>query len=80
MKAVRCLLGLVVFAAVCGFTPYGTNDLVNLTVPLTQVDPNDGSTLQYRIFVPAIPETATNGVPLVLFLHGSGECLSLIHI
>ena len=66
MKAVRCLLGLVVFAAVCGFTPYGTNDLVNLTVPLTQVDPNDGSTLQYRIFVPAIPATATMHRALII--------------
>ena len=74
MKVVRCLLGMVVFLAVCGFTPYGTNDLVNLTVPLVHVDTNDGSSLQYRIFVPAIPATATNGVPLVLFLHGSGEC------
>ena len=30
--------------------------------------------MNYRMFVPDIPESATNGVPLVLFLHGSGEC------
>ena len=57
----------------CGFTPYGTNDLLSLTVPARH-SARHGMALNYRIFVPDIPETATNGVPLVLFLHGSGEC------
>ena len=73
-RTVRLLFLASVVAGACGFAPYGTNDLVNLTVPLTYVDPDTGFGLPYRIFVPAIPETATNGVPLVLFLHGSGEC------
>ncbi len=55
------------------FTPYGTNDLVSLTLPAKYRSPRGGE-LNYRIFVPDIPPSATNGVPLVLFLHGSGEC------
>lgn len=62
-----------VVAATCGFRPYGTNELVSLTVPEVFSSPT-GAGFKYRIFVPDIPDTATNGVPLVLFLHGSGEC------
>lgn len=68
----KILLSVSLFLLACGFKPYGTNDLASLTVPATYSAP-DGGSLQYRIFVPDIPETATNGVPLVLFLHGSGE-------
>ena len=69
----RMLLAAAIFAAASGFKPYGTNDLASLTVPATHCTAR-GISLNYRIFVPDIPDTATNGVPLVLFLHGSGEC------
>ena len=72
-RLLRIIIALPVFALACGFAPYGTNDLVSLTVP-ERYDAGHGMALNYRIFVPAIPDAATNGVPLVLFLHGSGEC------
>ena len=68
----RILFLATLCAASCGFRPYGTNDLASLTVAETWR--GGGVPLAYRIFVPEIPESATNGVPLVLFLHGSGEC------
>lgn len=71
---VRIALAAIAFTALCGFKPYGTNDLVNLTLPQKYVAGADGRYVNYRIFVPDIPQTATNGVPLVLLLHGSGEC------
>ena len=64
----------VAFVALCGFRPYGTNDLVGLTVPQRHAAGSDGRCINYRIYVPEISQSATNGVPLVLFLHGSGEC------
>lgn len=70
----KIALPVVAIAALCGFRPYGTNDLVGLTVPQKYILGADGRYINYRIYVPDIPETATNGVPLVLFLHGSGEC------
>lgn len=77
VRTVRRIAIALAFAAsallASGFKPYGTNDLVNLTVPATYRNAR-GAELNYRLFVPDIPETATNGVPLVLFLHGSGEC------
>ena len=83
MKSAVTLFLICASAAVCGFSPYGTNELASLTVPATYLS-SSGASLNYRIFVPDIPETATNGVPLVMFLHGSGECgtnnmLQLIH-
>ena len=68
----RILFLAALCAAASGFRPYGTNDLASLTVAETWR--GGGVPLAYRIFVPEIPESATNGVPLVLFLHGSGEC------
>ena len=70
----KIIISAVCILAFCAFKPYGTNDLVNLTVPQTHVAGNDGRHINYRIFVPDIPSSATNGIPLVLFLHGSGEC------
>ena len=73
LRWLKVLTVLAVFVAASGFSPYGTNDLAALTVPATYTG-NSGAPLSYRLFVPAIPDTATNGVPLILFLHGSGEC------
>ena len=73
LDMIRCLFLISIFVATCGFKPYGTNDLASLMVPLTYSGAQ-GASINYRLFVPDIPETATNGVPLVLFLHGSGEC------
>jgi predicted peptidase len=70
-KVFICIMGLVAF---CGFKPYGTNDLASLTVPQKYIAGTDGRYINYRIYVPDIPKSATNGVPLVLYLHGSGEC------
>lgn len=61
-------------ALLCGFRPYGTNDLSSLTIAQKFTAGADGRYINYRIYVPAISQSATNGVPLVLFLHGSGEC------
>jgi predicted peptidase len=71
LAEVACVSAVVIFAG--GFRPYGTNELVSLTVPGVHESVGDAG-FKYRIFVPDIPESATNGVPLVLFLHGSGEC------
>ena len=75
---IRCLSRILVLAvssaALCGFRPYGTNDLASLTVSQKFTAGVDGRYVNYRIYVPDIPQSATNGVPLVLFLHGSGEC------
>ena len=73
LRGLKVLAVLAVFVAASGFRPYGTNDLATLTVPAAYTG-SGGAPLSYRLFVPAIPETATNGVPLILFLHGSGEC------
>lgn len=73
MKLHKALMFAAVAFAASGFRPYGTNDLVNLTVP-AKYRSERGGILNYRIFVPDIPQSATNGVPLILFLHGSGEC------
>lgn len=74
MMRLACIsLVLALASSAYGFRPYGTNDLASLTVPAAY-SPGRGTSLRYRIFVPDIPQTATNGVPLVLFLHGSGEC------
>lgn len=70
---VKVLAMAMVAATTCGFRPYGTNDLVSLTVP-AKFHTKRGGELNYRIFVPDIPQSATNGVPLILYLHGSGEC------
>lgn len=74
IRLFRTVFAAVVFAALCGFKPYGTNDLASLTVPQSYVAGADGRSVNYRIYVPDVPETATNGIPLVIFLHGSGEC------
>ena len=66
-----CAAALV---ALCGFKPYGFDELKSLTVPQKFVAGADGCSVNYRIYVPDIPDSATNGVPLVLLLHGSGEC------
>lgn len=71
---VQILLGIAAFAAFCGFKPYSMPEVTAFTVPQTYVAGTDGRSVNYRIYVPDIPDTATNGVPLVLFLHGSGEC------
>ena len=73
-RALYIAVSVAVFTLCSGFVPYGTNDLASLTVPAVYSAGDGTRPLQYRIFVPDIPETATNGVPLVLFLHGSGEC------
>lgn len=73
MSRVRVAAIAAIGLLTCGFKPYGTNDLVNLTTSGVYASA-DGFRINYRIFVPDIPESATNGVPLVLFLHGSGEC------
>ena len=73
LRGLKVLAVLAVFVAASGFRPYGTNDLATLTVPAAYTG-SGGAPLSYRLFVPAIPDTATNGVPLILFLHGSGEC------
>lgn len=73
-RLARFAIAISALAAVCGFKPYGTNDLVSLTVPQRYVAGADGRHINYRIFVPDIPASATNGIPLVLLLHGSGEC------
>ena len=73
-RTVQIILGIVAFSAFCGFKPYGMPETTALTVPQKYVAGTDGRYVNYRIYVPDIPDTATNGVPLVLFLHGSGEC------
>ena len=73
-RLLKIALLAMAFVVFCGFRPYGTNDLASLTVAQKHVAGTDGRYINYRIFVPDIPETATNGVPLVLYLHGSGEC------
>ncbi len=73
MKATRLILLAAAAASSFGFAPYSANELASLTIPATYRSER-GASLNYRIFVPDIPEAATNGVPLVLFLHGSGEC------
>ena len=70
----QVVLGIAAFSAFCGFKPYGMPETTALTVPQKHVAGADGRCVNYRIYVPDIPDTATNGVPLVLFLHGSGEC------
>ena len=66
MSRVRVAAIAAIGLLTCGFKPYGTNDLVNLTTSGVYASA-DGFRLNYRIFVPDIPESATNGVPLVLF-------------
>lgn len=73
-RFVQKVFCIVVFAAMCGFKPYGVPETAAFTVPQRYVAGADGRYVNYRIYVPDIPDTATNGVPLVLFLHGSGEC------
>ena len=73
IRLAYALLCAAAVSALCGFKPYGMEETVSMTVPGKYVAGSGGRCVNYRIYVPEIPESATNGVPLVLFLHGSGE-------
>lgn len=52
------------------------NVLVDDFIPITYTNPDDGSTVDYRLFIPEGYDVKAEGqepLPLVLFLHGSGE-------
>ncbi|HPA59974.1 MAG TPA: PHB depolymerase family esterase [Clostridia bacterium] len=60
-----------------GFTNTGTiNVLVDDFLPITFTNPEDGTTVSYRLFIPEgydIRAESQEPLPLVLFLHGAGE-------
>lgn len=60
-----------------GFTNNGTiNVLADDFLPVTYTNPEDGSTVSYRLYIPRGYDVKAEGqepLPLVLFLHGAGE-------
>lgn len=60
-----------------GFTNDGTiNVLVDDFIPVTFTNPADGTTLNYRLYIPEgydVKSEAQAALPLVVFLHGAGE-------